>query len=154
MKLLLLVVCLSLFFQACRDSTKVNTKSNDIKLDFKYSLRVQGISYSLRFKNSDTVNIQDILPSGSDTFYHAIVNKQDRSKIDSFINAMNLSTIDSSYDSDEYDDGEEFELAIAKNDTIKKIYIHSQKAPIETKNLINWLVQLKEKIAVIPNNMK
>ena len=148
MKSILFITCFSLLFQACKDSTKANSKSSIIKLDYAYSLRVQSVSYSLKFSTGDTVYIQDHLPSGSDTSYYALLHKQDKLRIDSLINNMNLSALDSSYDSHD-DDGEEFNLTISKNDTLKIIYIHSEKIPREIKNLTDWVMKLRKTLVGI-----
>ena len=61
---------------------------------------------------------------------------------------MNLSALDSSYDSHD-DDGEEFNLTISKNDTLKIIYIHSEKIPREIKNLTDWVMKLRKTLVGI-----
>ena len=61
------------------------------------------------------MHIQDHLPSGADTSYYVLLPKQERLRIDNFITGMNLSAIDSLYDSGD-DDGEEFNLTISKKE--------------------------------------
>jgi len=139
------VVFLSFLFQKCKDSPKVIPQKTIIKLDFAYALPVKLIFYSLIFRNSDTVYIKDYSPSQTDTSFYAVLTKEDRSKLDSLINDLNLSALDTSYDSG-YIDGDEYNLTISKNDTLKAIYIHGGEVPGELRRLTDYVVELKEKL--------
>ncbi len=143
MKSVIPLLFLSLLLIACKESINSVSQKDVIKLDFCYSLRVKGVSYCLKFATGDTVFIDDHNPLRNDSSYYALLQIRDKKKVASQITNLNLAALDSSYDSGD-NDGDEYNLTISKNDTIKKIYVHSERAPKELMSLIATIRQLKE----------
>ena len=141
-RLIFPVVFLSFLLQNCKDSPKIIPQKTIINIDFVYALPVEGIFYSIKFRSSDTVYVKDYSPSQTDTSFYTILTNQDRSKIDSLINNINLSVLDTSYDSGDLD-GDGYNLSISKNDTLKTIYIHGGNVPEELTGLIDYVMELK-----------
>jgi hypothetical protein len=115
-----------------------------VKLDFTHSALPSPIFYSLKFGAGDTVYMKDYITSQADSLMYAIITKQERSKIDSLIENMNLSALDTSYESHVID-GDVYHVTISKNDTLKTIYIHGSNTPDELTALTNLLTELKTK---------
>ena len=148
MRLILPVVLFSFLLQRCKDSPKVIPQKAIIKLDFTYTFPVKAVFYSLKLTTGDTVYIKDHTISQTDTTFYAILTKQERSKIDSLINNMALSAVDTSYVS-HYFDGDEYNFSISKNDTLKAIYVHGSNEPEELRRLSDYLMELKTKLKLL-----
>jgi hypothetical protein len=145
MRFIFSILFLSILLQRCKDSPKAIPQKAITKLDFTYAFPVKAIFYSLKFSAGDTVYIKNYSPSQSDTSFQTILTKEDRSKIDSIINSMSLSALDSSYDS-RHIDGDEYHLSISKNDTLKTVYIHGGEVPGELRRLMDYATELKTKL--------
>ena len=148
-RLILPVVFLSFLLQRCKDAPKATPQKTIIKLDFAYTFPVELIFYSLIFRTSDTVYVQDHSSMKTDTSFYAILTKNERAKIEGLINDINLSALDTSYDS-HHIDGDGYNLSISKNDTLKAIYIHGGDVPDELRRLTDYLMELKTKLKLIP----
>ena len=61
---------------------------------------------------------------------------------------MALSAVDTSYVS-HYFDGDEYNLSISKNDTLKAIYVHGSNEPEELRRLSDYLMELKTKLKLL-----
>jgi len=132
-----------------KSSTQPESKKVSIKLDFTYALPVEAIFYSLKFTSGDTVYIkQHFQPQTSS---YAVLNKEERLKVDSIITNLNLSALDTLYDSHDID-GAEYKLNISKNDTLKTITI--RQAPDELTGLIDYITELKAKLKPKPLDKK
>ena len=147
-RFILPVVLLSFLLQRCKESPKVTPQKTITKLDFTHVLPVKAVFYSLKVTTGDTAYIKDYVASQPDTAFYTILTKRDRSKIDSLINNINLSALDTSYNSG-YADGDEFNLSISKNDTLKAIYIHGGNVPEELTRLTDYLIELKTKLKLV-----
>ena len=147
-RLILPVVFLSFLLQGCKDSPKVLSQKTITKLDFTYALPVKAIFYSLKLTTGDTAYIKDYANSQTDTAFYAIITKQDRSRIDSLINTLNLLALDTSYVSND-NDGDGYNLSISKNDTLKVINVHGSNEPEELRRLSDYLIELKTKLKLL-----
>jgi len=148
MRFLFFIVFLCLLFQKCKESPKVVPQKSIIWLDFTYTSPVEAIFYSLKITSGDTAYIKNYVPSQWDTSFYAILTDQDRSTLDSLINNMNLSALDTSYESD-VTDGYDCTFTISKNDTLKAIYIHGGSVPEEMTRLTDYLIELKTKLKLL-----
>jgi hypothetical protein len=146
MRFIFAILFLSILFQKCKDSPKVISQKGIIKLDLNYAFPVRGIYYSLVFSAGDTVYVRDFGPLQKDTSFAAILTRDDRSKIDDLVNTLNLSSLDSSYDSGSID-GDGYHLSISKNDTLKTIDIRGGGVPAELISLIEYTTGLKERLS-------
>ena len=145
LRFLFFITSITFLILGCKNSTQSVSKKASIKLDFAYALPVQLIFYSLKFTSGDTVYIKEHFQPQTDTSSYAILNKEERLKIDSIIMNMNLSALDTRYDSHVID-GEEYKLNISKNDTLKEIFIHESEVPGELSSLIDYITELKTKL--------
>jgi len=148
-KLVLPVAFLSFLLQTCKDPPKIAPQKAIIKLDFTYIFPVKAIFYSLKLTTGDTAYIKDDLTSQTDTSFYAIITKQDRLRIDSLINTLNLLALDTSYVSNDFD-GDGYNLSISKNDTLKAINIHRGYEPEALRRLSDYLIELKTKLKLFP----
>ena len=114
----------------------------NVKLHFDYSLPVRGISYKLGLNNSDTVFIKSSSPPQPERSYMRVLNVAQRSKFHDLMAALDLSKLDTVYESHDID-GEEYRLSITKNDTTKSIYIHNSHITGQIKDLTDWLINFK-----------
>jgi len=146
MRFIFAILFLSILLQKCKDSPKVISQKGIIKLDLSYAFPVRGIYYSLVFSEGDTVYVRDFGPLQKDTSFAAILTRDDRSKIDDLVNTLNLSSLDSSYDSGSID-GDGYHLSISKNDTLKTIDIRGGSVPAELISLIEYTTVLKERLS-------
>jgi len=97
----------------------------------------------------DTAYIKNNVTSQTDTSFYAIITKQDRLRIDSLINTLNLLALDTSYVSNDFD-GDGYNLSISKNDTLKAINIHRGYEPEGLRRLSDYLIELKTKLKLFP----
>lgn len=148
-KLILPVVFLGFLLQTCKDPPKMAPQKTIIKLDFTYVFPVKAIFYSLKLTTGDTAYIKDYITSQTDTSFYAIITKQDRLRIDSLINTLNLLALDTSYISNDFD-GDGYNLSISKNDTLKAINVHRGYEPEELRRLSDHLIELKTKLKLLP----
>jgi hypothetical protein len=111
-------------------------------LDFNYALPVRGISYSLNFKNGDSVYISNNGFTQKDTTYTFLLNKIQGNEFANLITKLNLGKLDTLYESHDID-GEEYRLTISKNDSLKSVYVHSFDIPNDLRELSTWLTEFK-----------
>ena len=150
---LILPISIIILLFGCKNSTRSISKKNLIKLDFTYSLPVGAVFYSLKFTPGDTVYIKEYFQPQTDTLLYAILNKEERLKIDSIITNIDLSVLDTLYESHAID-GDEYNLNIAKNDTLKTINIYGGGVPNELTGLIGYIIGLKTKLKPRPLDKK
>ena len=135
----------------CKNSTQSVSKEVSIKLNFTYSLPIEAIFYSLKFTSGDTVYIKEHFQPQTSSY--AVLNKEERLKVDSIITNMNLSALDTLYESHAID-GDVYNLNIAKNDTLKLINIYGGQVPDELTGLIDYVTELKTKLKLKPLDKK
>ena len=145
MKFMLLLLILSFLFESCQGDKVITSQKDVIKLEFTHTALPAPIFYTLKFSTGDTVQIKDHITSQAETFTYSILTKQERSTLDSLINDMNLSALDTSYDSGVID-GDVYLVTISKNDTLKAIRIHGGDIPDKLVTLTDYLTGLKKKL--------
>jgi hypothetical protein len=153
MKIFILLTILSVTIVSCENSTQVRKAKTFNEFDFSYN-NFFTTCFSIKFKQDDTVFIQQHFAAFSDTLksnktYFAILSNTEKQTLDSFINKMNFALYDTSY-CQPYEDGDYYQFSIA-NDTLQKtIFVHSDSIPKELKAFGYWIVATKEKLKHFP----
>ena len=154
MRLIILLILFCWILLSCNNSKPFDKPKAFTTFDFSYN-DVFLTCFSIKFNPSDTVYIKQHFASVfSDTpksgqGYYAILTNTDRQKLDSFINKINFSKLDTSY-YESYQDGVEYQFFIDKDTTKKLIYIHSDSIPTDVKTFGFWIADLKKKLKLYP----
>lgn len=118
--------------------------------DFTYN-DVFSTCFSIKFSQSDTILIRQHFASffsdslKSNTSYYALLSDAAKITLDSFMNALPLSSYETKY-YQEYQDGIDYQFYIEK-DTIKKlIRVHSNSIPSSLISFKDWIVEMKQEL--------
>lgn len=142
------------WFQNFSKSSNKQVRQSFQSFDFSYN-DVFSTCFSIKFTQGDTVYIKQYFsPAFSDTpksgqSYFAILTDKEKHKLDSFINKIDFSKLDTSY-LEPYQDGIEYQFFIDKGTTKKLIYVHSDCVPTEVKSFGFWIADLKNKLTIYP----
>lgn len=148
MRKLLIIFIWTLF--SCNNSKPIDKPKSFSHFDFSYN-DVFSTCFSIKFTQSDSVFIkQHFAPVSSDTpkngqSYYAILTEKEKQRLDSFINKINFSKLDTSY-FESYHDGIEYQFYIDKDSTKKLIYVHSDSLPTDVKTFGFWIADLKKNL--------
>jgi hypothetical protein len=134
MKRFITLALITVIAARCRHSKQTVVKKTFTTFDFSYNNTFESC-FSIKFTYSDTVFIRQhfatisIETPKSNTSYYAVLPHADRTRLDSFLTAINFSQFDSAYYED-YADGMDYQFYYA-NDTIHKLLlVHSDSVPI------------------------
>ncbi len=112
---------------------------NSFETDFSIKFNSTNDSIFL-YENWAPVNTKT--PKGK-TSYVALFNKNQRSKLDSFIANIDFKSLDTLY-FENYQDGEYYNFFIRKGKLKKTIKIHSNNAPKSLSNFAHWIYETKK----------
>lgn len=114
--------------------------------------------YSLRLTQNDTVFVHQrwigrrfndsVSKLKEKTDYYGILDNQEKLKLITYIEKINLFKYKSEYIED-YLDGGEYVIAINKGSENKIILVHSHKAPKEIDSIAMWLNNIKHKLKLV-----
>lgn len=85
----------------------------------------------------------------SNTTYYAVLAKEDRIKLDSFIKATEFTNYDTLYYED-YVDGIDYQFYIENDSSERLVRVHTDSAPAQLNSLMNWIITTKEKLKICP----
>lgn len=144
----ILLIATAITLASCENSKLTNT-TNKILYNFDFSYDSGwGISYSLKFTNSDTI----FLGNGrrAKKYFLGYINSQQRQKLDSFIIAFSKQKWDTAYIEKNIVDQSSYQFYLATDTSLTKVFNYGDTAPRELQLFCSWLVGLKDSVKFQP----
>lgn len=146
MKGLWLTIPLGILMAGCQ--LRNNYKNSFHELEFSY-INTFKSSYSIKFTRSDTIYLLRYFPLPIKTF-RGVLSSIERHKIDSFIQIIPFSQLDTLY-FEPYEDGNYYQVYIKTDSLEKRILVHSHNnTPKSLSEFAVWLVEIEEGLKLSP----
>lgn len=160
---LLFLISLSLFCFCSKKEEKPTYKYFEYSFDSYNSFNSDHTNFSMQIKPNDSIYIRDrkyylhiengIRQKKIETYYLAIITKQQRKELNCLISKIPIKKYDTMYDKDCFN---KHYVTYIDKDSIKKLIFVSdfQRAPDQLDSLSKWLNEFKTKAKLIKTNKK
>ena len=123
----------------------------DSHLADKHPKCAESENYSIKFTGSDTIFLQSRFPIPK-RLYYGIIQTNERKKLDSFLQNINLTSYDTVYFQNNLQDGGNYKFYLRQNSIVNWVLIYGHNGPKPLYEFADWLTALKDQQHFYPTN--